>query len=211
MMKAYHKIKTVYARDPETKYRTLIDGQYATPELAYLADNEWVFTEKVDGTNIRISLIDNTLVVRGKTDKAEIPPFLLDTLLRIFPPRVLASVFAGDEDFCLYGEGYGAKIQKGGENYIPDDVSFVLFDVRVGGWWLTRASVIDVAITLGIDIVPPLGTGTLQQMVELVRAGFDSAWGSFPAEGIVAKPLVELAARSGHRIITKIKAKDFPK
>lgn len=31
----------------------------------------------------------------------------------------------------IFGEGYGVKIQKGG-NYIPDDVNFILFDVRFG-------------------------------------------------------------------------------
>ena len=67
-MKEYHKIQTVYLRDPETKYKTLLVGQYAKPEFAYLANNEWVFTEKVDGTNIRIGLVDGEYRVGGKTD-----------------------------------------------------------------------------------------------------------------------------------------------
>ena len=50
----YHQIKTVYERDPENKYRTLIMGKYALPEFEYLKNNVWTFTEKVDGTNIRI-------------------------------------------------------------------------------------------------------------------------------------------------------------
>ena len=48
-MKEYHKIQTVYLRDPETKFRILLEGQYATPELEYLAQNKWTWTEKVDG------------------------------------------------------------------------------------------------------------------------------------------------------------------
>jgi len=39
--------------------------------------------------------------------------------------------------------------------------------------------------------------------------GFMSAWGEFKAEGIVARPSIELIARNGKRIITKIKHKDF--
>ena len=53
-MREYHKITTVFDRDPENKFKTLIDGQFSKPEFEYLANNEWDFTEKVDGTNIRI-------------------------------------------------------------------------------------------------------------------------------------------------------------
>ena len=53
-MKEYHKIHTVFKRDPANKYRTLLMGEYSHPEFAYLRYNDWVFTEKVDGTNIRI-------------------------------------------------------------------------------------------------------------------------------------------------------------
>jgi hypothetical protein len=109
---------------------------------------------------------------------------------------------------CLYGEGYGARIQKGGGNYRPDQ-DFVLFDVKVGDWWLQRDAVEDVSGKLSLDIVPIIGRGTLVYMVELVEKGFQSQWGNFQAEGIVARPACELKARNGHRIITKIKTRDF--
>jgi len=50
-MNKYHKISTVFKRDPENNFKTLLFGEFATPELEYLQDNMWVFTEKVDGTN----------------------------------------------------------------------------------------------------------------------------------------------------------------
>ena len=53
------------------------------------------------------------------------------------------------------------------------------------------------------------GRGTLHEMVEQARKGIKSTWGDFAAEGIVARPAVELKTRAGHRIITKIKSKDF--
>lgn len=40
-MKEYHKIVTVYNRDPATNYHTLVDKDYACREFAYLADNKW--------------------------------------------------------------------------------------------------------------------------------------------------------------------------
>ena len=109
---------------------------------------------------------------------------------------------------CLYGEGYGPKIQKGGGNYRADQ-DFVLFDVKVGDFWLQRGDVEDVAKKLGLDVVPIIGEGTLAEMVELARQGFKSRWGDFIAEGIVARPSVELRSRNGSRLITKIKHSDF--
>lgn len=216
-MKEYHKIQTVFKRDPANKMRTLLDGEYALPEFEFLADNEWVFTEKVNGTNIRVMLSDYKedgasfgVTFGGKTDGAQIPAFLVTALeqrFQIIEQRLkLAEIFP--DGGCLYGEGYGAKIQKGGGNYRPNQ-DFVLFDVRVGDSWLQRADVEDVASKLGLDVVPVIGRGSLADMVRTVRDGFDSVWGAFAAEGIVARPATELRARSGHRIITKIKHKDF--
>jgi hypothetical protein len=109
---------------------------------------------------------------------------------------------------CLYGEGYGAKIQKIGGLYRPDQ-DFVLFDVRIGEWWLQRADVEDIAQKLELDIVPIIGEGTLHDAVAVAKEGFNSTWGNFQAEGIVARPKVELKTRNGQRIITKIKCCDF--
>ena len=126
---------------------------------------------------------------------------------RLFSPDSIAKVFP-DSSACLYGEGYGARIQKGGGNYRPT-ADFVLFDVTVGDWWLKHDDVIDVSDKLSIDVVPIIGIGTLKEMVQYTRQGFKSQWGDFQAEGIVARPSVEMFTRSGHRIITKVKCKDF--
>ena len=217
-MKEYHKIQTVFKRDPENKFRTLLDGDYSVPEFEFLAGNEWIFTEKVDGTNIRVKCSayqedDKAygIAFGGKTDNAQIPAFLVERLEGRFHDDTSRSVIAEifPDGACLYGEGYGAKIQKGGGNYRQDQ-DFVLFDVKVGDWWLQRADVEDVAEKLGLDVAPIIGGGTLPDMVRMAQDGFNSQWGDFTAEGIVARPATELKTRSGHRIITKIKHKDFP-
>lgn len=214
-MREYHKIQTVFKRDPENRHKTLLDGEWSIPEFGYLADNEWQFTEKVDGTNIRVMCSASHefgygIVFGGKTHNAQIPAFLVSKLEQMFhiisKRQLLAEIFP--EGACLYGEGYGAKIQKGGGNYRSDQ-SFVLFDVKVGDWWLQRQDVENIAEKLGIDVVPFIGEGTLADMVEFTQKRFASRWGDFPAEGIVARPTTELRTRSGHRIITKIKHKDF--
>lgn len=208
-MNEYHKIQTVFKRDMETRNgKTLLEGQWTLPEFEYLANNTWVFTEKVDGTNIRVMFKDGAVTFGGKTDSAQLPAQLVIRLNDLFLPmaKKLQDVFGCDA--CLYGEGYGAKIQKGGENYRQDQ-DFVLFDVRVGDWWLQRSDVEDVASKLGIDIVPIIGEGTLYDAIENAKQGIKSSWGDFQAEGIVARPKVELKTRNGHRIITKIKCRDF--
>ena len=219
-MKQYHKIQTVYKRNPDTNYKTLIEGEFSEPEFEYLKNCDWEWTEKVDGTNIRVifNLSAGVQQIKGKTDKAQVQPVLLETLESIFDIDKFNKVneffnreSTGEthEDFivCLYGEGYGKKINKGGK--YRGDHSFVLFDVRIGHWWLKREALVDIAYELGLEIVPIIGHGTLFEMVEKVKGGFNSEWGDFQAEGIVARPAIELMARNGSRIITKLKYKDF--
>jgi len=203
-MLEYHKIQTVYKRDPATKHKTVLVGEYSLPEFAYLADCEWMFTEKVDGTNIRIGWDGTSVTFGGRTDNAQIPAFLVQRLMELFTATTMAQL----APMTLYGEGYGAKIQKGGGNYKSDGVDFVLFDVFCG-MWLERENVEDIATQLLVKAVPILGSGTLLNLKEYVHAGFTSRWGNFQAEGIVARPIVELLNRRGERIITKLKCRDF--
>jgi len=210
-MKEYHKIQTIFKRDPATNMKTLLMGEYSLPEFGYLQNNDWIYTEKVDGTNIRVMYDGNTITFGGKTDNAQIPSPLVKKLQDRFLTQAgkFTEIFGIEPTrVCLYGEGYGAKIQKGGGNYRQDQ-DFVLFDVKVGDWWLERENVEDVAKHFGIEMVPVIGFGSLATMIEKVQGGFKSTWGDFNAEGIVARPAVDLFNRKGERIITKLKTKDF--
>jgi len=205
----YHKIHTVFKRDPNNKHKTLLEGEFSLPEFEYLQNNEWDFQEKVDGTNIRVMFDGEKITFGGKTDNAQIPSQLLNHLNETFLPKLdLFKEMFNNTSVCLYGEGYGKKIQKVGYLY-RNDQGFVLFDIRIGDWWLKRSDVVKIALDLGIDVVPVIGSGTLWDMVELCRKGFNSNWGDFLAEGIVARPAIELKARNGKRIIAKLKHKDF--
>lgn len=113
----------------------------------------------------------------------------------------------------IYGEGYGVKIQKGG-NYIKDGVGFILFDVKVGRWWLNREACEDIAKAFEIPIVPLIGYMTIPEAIEFVKAGFKSTIAEnkdYYAEGLVLKTPCGLLFRNGERIITKIKTCDFQK
>jgi len=210
----YHKILSLFKRNIGGDNKFII-GEWTTPELKYLKDNQWTFTEKIDGMNIRIMWDGKDTVFAGRSDNAQLPYNLIQKLDGYFKTeeqrKKLSEIFPEEEELSvvLYGEGYGAKIQKGGGNYIPDGVDFVLFDVWINGIWLERHNVKDVANKLGIKVVPIVGYGTLDKAIELVKDGFNSEWGDFLAEGIVARPSVEMLTRRKERIITKVKYRDF--
>ena len=217
-MKEYDKIQTVFKRDMSNNGKTLLMDQFSLPEFEFLQNVPWVFTEKVDGTNIRVMIEGRRVSFGGKTDNAQIPAPLVARLREVFDPLAekLAEIFPSGG--CLYGEGYGPKIQQGGGNY-GSAQDFVLFDVLVtsvdsatckkNDWWLRRPDIEDVAAKLGIRVVPIIGEGTIADMVEITRAGITSTWGNFAAEGIVARPKVELRTWNNSRIITKLKTRDF--
>lgn len=207
-MKEYHKIQTIFKRDIQSGGKTLLEGQWTLPEFEFLAENVWTFTEKVDGTNIRVMLSGGAVTFGGKTDSAQIPAQLVSRLNNLFLPLAAKMQEVFGCDACLYGEGYGMKIQKGGGNYRTDQ-DFVLFDCKVGDSWLQRADVEDIAHKLCLDVVPIIGEGTLHDAIAMAKTGIISTWGTFQAEGIVARPKTELKTRDGHRIITKIKCRDF--
>lgn len=204
-MTEYPKIQSIFNRNE--KSHKFIIGDYSLPEFRYLRNNTWIGTEKIDGTNIRVMWDGmGCITFGGKTDKAQIPIFLLERLQVLFPKEKFLGVY--DHPVCLYGEGYGAKIQKGGK-YIPDGVDFILFDVLIDEWWLKRKDIEDTAQTLEIKIVPIVMQGNIQDTIEAMTIGTKSQWGDFLAEGLVLKPAVELKTRSGERVITKMKHKDF--
>lgn len=209
MSTEYHKINTMLKRNMEGNKKVII-GEWVDPVTEYLKDNDWTFTEKVDGTNIRVSWDGADVLFGGKTDNAQIPNGIINRLNELFyaePAKARLHDVFPDGGVMLYGEGYGAKIQSGSKYKATQD--FVLFDVRVGDLWLERQNVEDVAAKLKLDVVPVIGHGTLEDAIDLVKGGFHSTWGDFEAEGIVARPTTELQTRRGERIITKIKAVDF--
>ena len=215
-MKKYHKINTIYKRAMELPNSPVVEGLWVSPEIEMLKDIAWTGTEKIDGTNVRIIFDGTAVEVKGKSDKSSMPEFLRADIEAMFSPENMGEAFPDipeDGAICLYGEGYGKRIQQGG-NYIPDKTSFILFDIRVGSWWLTRESVENIAEILKISIVPIVGEFTLESAVEFVRKGFTSLIAhnkEYPAEGLILKPKIELLSRGAQRIIVKIKTGDFRK
>jgi ATP-dependent RNA circularization protein (DNA/RNA ligase family) len=207
-MSEYHKIETLYERD-EATHR--LKPELILKNRVYGIVNPWVWTEKIDGTNIRVIWKDGKLNFGGKTNNAQIHADLVKWLYEHITPLALTAAFPPDvTDVVIYGEGYGPGIQKGGGLY-ADEKKLIVFDVRVGDWWLSDENMRDVAAKLGLDAVPLIGEMTLTEATEKVRAGFPSALngGKAQAEGMVGRPCEALFDKKGSRLIVKLKTKDF--
>jgi hypothetical protein len=218
-MREYHKIDTIYKR-AEDGTKKLIEGSWRDQTVESIKDIDWVWTEKVDGTNIRVHWDGHKVTFGGRTDKAQIPADLVNFLNEKFgtpeAEELFEQKFGDTTAITLVGEGYGRKIQKVGSLYLKDSVSFIMFDAMVdctgGGHpcWLRRDSVEDIATAFGVDVVPIVGVGTLEQAVNFIKTKPVSALSpDAPMEGVVARPAYELLDRMGRRLIVKIKAHDF--
>lgn len=235
-MSEYPHIDSVYKRDLSLKAKPLIVGQFSTPEISYLQENNWLWSEKIDGTNIRIIITQESLpdpffsdsmdaassngvhiYIKGRTNKATIPLGLIDYFENEFHNNNLSEklvyFFLKDQSnlesqtIILYGEGFGGKIQSG--HRYNETEQFALFDVRINHWWLNQTSVIEIANELGLPYAPIVGEGNLSQLSSFVKEGFVSLWNGCQAEGIIARPIIPLLTRRGDRVITKLKTKDF--
>lgn len=203
----YPKIESPFKRHTEGPLRNKLDvGNWSRPEFELLSDLPWTWTEKVDGTNVRVIWDGYKVSFGGRTDGAQMQTSLLAVLADMFPEEILEQQF-GVNPAVLYGEGYGPKIQGGG--LYRQDQSFVLFDVKVGSWWLLPTAVTEVSAGLKVDVVPLFCTADVHTAIQCVTEGVVSAWGDFAAEGLVGRPPLGIQARNGDRMLMKIKSKDF--
>ena len=185
-MKEYLKINNLFTFDE--KYRT-IKGMSDTYKT--LKNLIWEGTEKVDGTNIRVHWDGHEISYAGRTDKAQIPTELQNALDLIFANKEMEYVFEqmfGEKTVTLYGEGYGPKIQNGGT--YSDETKFILFDVEIDDFYLSRENVNQIADKLGIDKVPVVFYGTLDAAIEYVKEHHMSTLGNHnhEMEGLVLQP-----------------------
>ena len=212
MLVEYHKIECPFERDVEGS-KKIVWNRWRNPTVEYLKDNKWVFTEKVDGTNIRIYWDGHDITFAGRTDRAQIPAMLNQYLIDTFQTNEVEELFEqtfGEKEVILYGEGYGAKIQGCGGAYRKDN-SFMLFDVMINGNYQPRETVEEIATMLNIDVVPIIFTGTIHEAIEFVMKHPKSTISEddLYMEGLVGRPAIELKDRCGNRVIVKIKWKDF--
>jgi len=213
----YIKINTLWKRDEKT--HKIIEGDFSKEEFNNI--KLWDVSEKIDGTNIRITYNrTGNVQFDGKTDNAQIPAKLYEYLKNKFTLELMKIVFPVDEkdlkpeilqNVILFGEGVGAGI-KGSGNYFKDKgIGFILFDVYIDGWWLERKNVIDIANKLDVKHAPELGVMDLQSAIDLVKKQRNSNVSeiSMIAEGIVARSHPLMLFRDGTPITWKLKVIDL--
>lgn len=215
-MTEYHKINGVFKRGEKGDF---IHGDWALPEFDALQECKWDWREKVDGTNIRIYWDGQGIEIKGRTDRAQLPALLAEYLAEAFTNNLerkawLAEKFPGG--VVLYGEGFGYKIQGVGSGYLPDSVSFALFDIAYAKGWIRDEAVESIARELGITYAPVVWRGvTLAEAITRIKSSATSppvsplALNGALSEGVVGTPVGGFLNHKGQRIITKLKYKDF--
>jgi ATP-dependent RNA circularization protein (DNA/RNA ligase family) len=221
----YPKINSLYKRedvtlDPVTgknlfsksKKHKLVIGDYALEEFGLI--NSWQVFEKIDGTNIRITFKKEGILedVRfdGRTNNAQIPTHLIKYLQDKFTIEKLSKYFEEDGTYILFGEGFGPKIQDGG-NY-RFDVSFILFDVFISPWWLNYESRLQIADYLSIEHVPFLGEMNESEILHYIRSKPKSTISvnkDYVMEGVVCRSEPLLCLRNGDPLKFKLKCVDL--
>ena len=226
----YPKTENLFARDPETG---ILITEFRKPE--FYAVDQWRVTEKINGMNIRIAFLpDGDVFIGGKTDRAQLPGKLMVYLTtQIAPLMERISWLRGPLDdpehdpecephpIILYGEGYGAGIQKG-HGYNPEQ-RFCLFDVLYANQWLDWEQMQKVARILTVPLVPMLGVKSTERICSLFSSPFapntnnsyvalsENPSEPYDWEGIVAVAEPALFNQYGERVKFKLKLKDIKK
>ena len=121
----------------------------------------------------------------------------------------------GEKETYLFGEEYGFKIQANGDKYFEDrkNVGFILFDVNINGFDLSRDNVNDIAEKLGLKSVPVVFEGNLNEAIEFVKKHPMSTLGdnSNEMEGLVLQPIIQLYDSKHNLIKCKCKYVDVIK
>lgn len=187
----YPKINTLWKRDAKNR---IIVGDFARPEFEDLANAEFTWTEKYDGTNTRFYWNGSSVRIGGRTDAANWNPRVLDALEKIANPYAFEHVF-GLKHVVLYGEAFGAGIQKGGG--YSENVLFRPFDLRLGtesgitsnSPFTGRGKVTEIANALGVEPVEVIDICPLMEAWRfMAMRRYVSTYPGHDLEGIVGRP-----------------------
>ena len=197
-----------------------------TTELSQeLPIGRWIVTEKIDGTNIRIILtkldeegnrnvkIGSRKLILNENDKTS--KQYLDCLLDINLNKLKEYFNEVDSTIIIYGEGYGAGVQKGGIYSLKKN--FRVFDIRIGNAYQDFNYVEKVCIDNQLNIVPIIENVEeikYSECIKLLKNNKETMikeGSGGNSEGQVYKFEPVLLNKYGERLIFKIKFKDFGK
>jgi len=185
-----------------------IENLYRPAAQVILLFKECYALEKVHGTSAHLAWQDGKVTYSSGGEAHE-------RFKALFDDASLTASFQalGHDAVTVYGEAYGGK-QQGMRHTYGDKLCFIVFDVKVGDHWLTVPNMADVAVKLGLEVVPwrKLSTDLAgldaerDKPSELAeRKGIANRL----REGIIIRPLAEFTDSRGNRVIAKHKGEAF--
>jgi len=190
-----------------------IENLYRNQDI--LLFRECYALEKIHGTSAHISWDATDISVPnlsfysgGESHERFMELFDVENLTRIFTDEV------GADAMTVYGEAYGGK-QQGMSKTYGKELKFIVFDVKVGDFWLDVPKAEDVAIKLGLEFmayarvstdIEALDAERDRDSTQAVRNGVGEGC---IREGVVLRPLIEVVKNNGKRVICKHKRVEF--
>lgn len=145
-----------------------IENLYRVPEiLSPLYVKEVVVPEKIHGTSARVGCIDEVFRVGGRNEEFDLATSKDSSCFGLLgwvrstslSERVVALAHELGLDLIVYGEWFGAGIQKG-VTYLPaGEKGFLVFGVRIGEDLASWDTVVEISAKLGLTTVPVLYRG----------------------------------------------------
>lgn len=124
-------------------------------------------------------------------------------------------------NYIIFGETFGRNVQSGGR-YRKNNADFIAFDIMASdackgmqtAKFYEEDTMRSILSEIGIDVVPYIGDFTIREVIEKLTqentpTSLISEDTTLPIEGYVLKPKKLLYDNRGHRLITKLKVKDF--
>lgn len=206
----YQKIETLYKFDNTTKTYT---KEYYSPYVEYLQSNEWIASEKIDGTNVQVEYDGHTVSFHGRTERTNFPKEVLQVLTETFADtEVTFEQLFGDKQVILFMECYGGKIQGG---LYGGKERLIGFDVMVNGSYLDKMCIKDIFDKFGVETVQFFKVSELDVAIDIVKEDNvispHCEKGTTKIEGLVCVPAIRIYDNHSKRIIVKIKTRDLKK
>lgn len=200
------------------------DNFFNLPELSQeLPKGRWILTEKIDGTNIRIILtklddegnrdiyVGSRKLILNLDDKQS--KVYTDCIKEVNLNKLKEYFKDVNSTVIIYGEGYGAGIQKGG--IYSKEKNFRVFDIRIGEAYQDFEYVQKVCVDNQLNLVPIIDeveiisyVDCIAQLKQFQETLIKEGDGGKP-EGIVYKFEPVLLNKYKERLIFKVKFKDF--
>ena len=185
-----------------------IENLYRNIEI--LLFRECFCAEKIHGSSSHLSFKEGKINYFAGGEKHE-------RFTKLFDEDNLLSVYLdnySEMDLILFGEVYGAS-QQGMSTTYGKELKFIVFDVKMGDYWLDMPNAEQVTKKLGLEFVSYKKIPTTLKAIDRerdrpsVQAKRNGIKEDKMREGVVLRPLIELKKNNGKRIIVKHKRDEF--